>query len=121
VFDQIVLFFFCSKIKEKRKILISLTSLSLSLSLQVSSINRVLRNLTSQKELQAHSQATNEVYEKLRQLNGPAWPHRQASWYPNPTFGSIGFPAVPSVSTASSSVPPENGSSQDKKGMNYVV
>lgn len=74
--------------------------------------------MAAQKEQQAHSQATNEVYDKLRILNGQHWP-RPAPWYPGAAaaaFGSIGPPCVPSVPTAPSSIPPENGSSQDKKG-----
>ncbi|XP_074605450.1 paired box protein Pax-6-like isoform X2 [Brevipalpus obovatus] len=84
----------------------------------VSSINRVLRNLASAKE-QAHSQATHEVFDKLRLINNQVWP-RHSPWYSGPAaFGGIAPPCVPSVPTPTS-VQPENGSSQDKKDVHSI-
>ncbi|CAB3232122.1 unnamed protein product [Arctia plantaginis] len=65
-------------------------------SLTVSSINRVLRNLASQKE-QAASAQNDSVYEKLRMFNGQA---ATGWWYP-------GLPTAPAAPAIPAPLPPQ--------------
>lgn len=77
-------FFKCSKMTDKFT--------SNCMTLQVSSINRVLRNLASQKEQQ--SVPSDSVYDKLRMFNGQSggW-----AWYPtsNTAPAHLSLPPTP--------------------------
>lgn len=93
----------------------------LQLSQQVSSINRVLRNLASQKEHQIQQQ-NESVYDKLRMFNGQSggW-----AWYPAAAAATVtcstGVPAQLSIPTPSAITNISAGSIASNLNGNQII
>lgn len=82
--------------------------------LQVSSINRVLRNLASESQKNQLNQTS--MYDKLGLLNGQAWP-RANPWYtPNAGMPGLGVPQSGYAPPPTASPPVNHSSTPDKKG-----
>ena len=86
----------------------STSSPSSSSTLQVSSINRVLRNLASQTQ---KNEMNPYIMDKFGLLNGQAWP-RPNPWYANPALPGMGYPQQYSQPPP----PPVNPPTHEKKG-----
>lgn len=81
---------------------------------QVSSINRVLRNLATENQKQQFVQQ-NTMYDKFGLLNGQGWSRPSHPWYAHNPVGLPGGNMYPQPAVAHAVPPPDNKSKRKQQ------